>query len=74
MTFQKKKKKDCRLLDKVRLRNMKAKSREVIITKEKEKRKLIHVTVLKSKLFSTVYIHIFFLRKKKKNERTHIYI
>ena len=72
MTFQKKKKKDCRLLDKVRLRNMKAKSREVIITKEK--RKLIHVTVLKSKLFSIVYIHIFFLRKKKKNERTHIYI
>ena len=38
MTFQKKKKKDCWLLDKVRLRNMKAKSREVIITKEKEKK------------------------------------
>ena len=45
---------------------MKAKSREVIITKEKEKRKLIHVTVLKSKLFSIVYIHIFFFKKKKK--------
>ena len=58
MTFQKKKKKDCRLLDKVRLRNMKAKSREVIITKEKEKRKLIHVTVFKSELFSIAYIHI----------------
>ena len=40
MTFQKKKKKDCRLLDKVRLRNMKAKSREVIITKEKEKKEV----------------------------------
>ena len=46
------------MLDKVRLRNMKAKSREVIITKEKEKRKLIHVTVFKSKLFSIAYIHI----------------
>ena len=54
--FKKKKKKDCWLLDKVRLRNMKAKSREVIITKEK--RKLIHVTVFKSKLFSIAYIHI----------------